>query len=311
MTTVIETPEGPLPVPVPWAGHPPPIPHVGNPLPALVDQTERKWETVAGWVSSTWHKGVSFLEGAGSLALSDIEGIVDTAINTAQTAWSTYINLLEDWITIGIDELGTAVGEARLAARGDAIQLAQMIEALGIDALGWVGDAETIARNYTDLVIDGLAQALVRGLVNTETWAIDNIYHPLLGDIERVRADLLDWTLGALADTQTWVREQITAERLARLAEIAGVIGTLAALESWVAECGAPMCELIGPGTALAGLLGNAELLELLAMLLALKTLTDPEEVARAAQYVTDALAPALGATIEAWVAPLLDAIPG
>jgi hypothetical protein len=305
MTTVIETPEGPIPVPLPLGGNHVTIPAPANPLPAFVDQTERKWETVAGWVSDRWHSVTSAIGDAASVAVSDVRTMIDAAISASQTAWSTYISALEDWIVTGIDEVGTALDVVSGSFADQIITLLDLLEAAKADALGWVADAIIEAERYADRVLDDLAARVLGQLADVETWAIDNIYTPLLNDVEAAKADVLDTMVKGLSDVETYARDLVNAETLERLAALGAVAAAVAAITTWVDDCGVPMCEEFGPGTSLANLLGNAELLQLLELLAALSALADPKVVGEASVKLAETLGPVFDTLVTNWLAPL------
>lgn len=309
--TVIETPEGPVPVPYPLGGNPPPLPHIANPLPELVYGAERRWDTVAGWVSNAWHKGVGFLEGAASITLGDVETIVDAAINASQTAWSSMISTLEAWVVVGIDEIADTITDVRLGARTQAIELGQMIESLGDEVLGWGAGWIAQAEAYADRVVDELARALLSEIGNVQQWVIDDIASPLLGELARVEADVRDELARALGDVETWVRDQLNIETLERVAALSALAAAVAEITRWMDECGEPLCNEFGPGSTAGQLLADADLLKLLGFLLALSALGDPKAVADAAVYVTRVLGPPIEAAIENWLEPLQAATPG
>lgn len=260
----------PIPIPSPLGGQHVAIPHPGNPLPAFVDQTERKWETVAGWVSTGWHKAVSFLEGAASIGINEVETIVNTAINYSQTAWSTYINGLEDWIVTGIDELGTALDIVTGSFADQVITLVGLLEAAKADALQWVADAIAEAERYADVVVDGLAQALVNGLVGIEAWVTDTVVQQLLGDLAQVETSLRDEIYRVAADVETYARDLVNAETLERLAAIGALAAAIADITTWLNDCGEPMCAEFGPKTDLSKLLKLLDAAGLLALLVEL-----------------------------------------
>jgi len=259
VTTVVETPEGPIPVPLPLGGHPPPVPHIGNPLPEWKYDFQQGWHGVASAVSGLWHGALSFLDRGAGVVVGDVENIVEAAINANITAWSSFISTLEDWIVVGIDEVGTALDIVSGSFADQVITLLDLIEGVKADALTWALDTFNNARIYTDQVIDALRADVLRGLADVETWAIDNIEHPLLNDIATVRADLLDWIEARIGQAEAYARDLTDTETLARVAAIAGLAAALARIATWVEECGAPMCETYGPNTDLTKLLKGLE----------------------------------------------------
>lgn len=268
---VVETPEGPIPVPLPWGGNPPPIPHIANPLPSFIDKASNTWDDVAGWTTSAFDSATSFLGDTASTSISDVKSMIKTALNLSQTNWSTWISTVEDWTTVSIDELGSALTDEVIRARTDAITLGHMIEALGGAVYDGLGAVLAGAETYADRLVNGVLDALINDIAGVQTWAIDNIANPLLQEIERAQVDTLDRVEGAIADVQDWVRSELNTETAERVLAVAGVAAAVASIATWVDECGAPMCEEVGPNSDFSKLWKLLSTSALLAELLSLE----------------------------------------
>lgn len=270
--------------------HVPEIPLPGNPIPVIVHGAQYAWDDVSDWTKSTWHTVTGWFESATSIGVDEIRNVVDAAMDTVQTAWSSFISELEAWITDAIDAVSLTVT--------DLGAFTTEIAYLTSDYARWLVD--NLAVTVFDAVvgiegqITGLEHLIYNGLLDVSdalrTWAIDDIYSPLLGEIARVNADIRSDVWNLVGSIGAELQAQIDAERLARAAAIAGALAGVAAITTWIDECGAPMCDTIGPNTDLGKLLKGLKVAAELAALSAFLNM-DAADLAAMIHAVTARLA--------------------
>lgn len=256
MTVIpIETPYGPIPVPLAIPAHPPTdlhIPRVGD------DYT---WGDVNDFaknaVDDVWH-GITGLFGSAKDAVQTVEHAV---LATTTQVIATFAELAIDYTITLYTHAEFDIADAKLWAL-DIIS--------GIESqIGWIGDEIAGIDGELTGILDGLVgiidyvvlQAVPGILGEAGRWAIDNIYNPLDTDI-RTLEDRVDRTItGAVADVEAYARDLVDSEALRRAAAIGAVAVTVAGILDWVAECGEPTCEFVGPNTKLGKLLKGLEAL--------------------------------------------------
>lgn len=298
MTTIIETPDGPIAVPVapPNARDIPPFPHIANPLPRLVSGAEVVWGDVASAVSKGWHDALGFLDRAASATIEDVQGIVDTAINEAQTAWSTFVSINELWIAavaVQSVELGL---HARSALIDATHYLEGIIDGVRDDILQRLLD-EVQGIDQTILDVETFTGAALQAVQHDlRVWAIDNIYNPLLGDLARVEHDVLVGIDGVVSGIDATINDAVHSEALRRAAAVGAIAATVAGVLDWIDNCGEPTCDVVGPRSDWGKWLNKFGPLALWAMLAAVAS-EDPDAIARLAEQ----LAATLGPVLESW----------
>lgn len=235
--------------------HIPDIPAPGNPIPVIVHGAEYAWDDVSGWAKGAFDTVTGWFDSAASVAADDVRAVVHSAMDTVQTAWSSFISELEGWIVEGIDAVTQSVtdlGNFTIAAA----QAVWNVSAAYTDAVAqWIlADVTGIEGRLSGL--EHLIEDTAIGTIDLlETWAIDNIYHPLLTDIGRVEADVWDAARWVSAEAEAYARDLVDSEAFRRALAIAGVAAAVGAITTWVEECGDPMCQTIGPKTDLGKIL--------------------------------------------------------
>lgn len=289
------TSDGPPPIPTPT------IPHIGNPIPYVVHGAEAAWSDVSGWVSDAWHGITGFFSGGFTMGWDEVKSLVDVALQYEQTAWASFVSTLESWV----NETTSFLEDAISAAEGLAIsisidvwmELQTAIDNLGAAVIGAVyGIDQALARQWWDTV-----QAIDNAEANLRTWAIDNIYHPLLQDVWNT-ISVLDTEIKA--DVRALERE-IAGLDVGDIAGLAARLGALAAavaaVTTWVEDCGAPMCEQMGPKTDWSKLLKVLNVAGMLALLTSIGGLTEAELEQLAANVASIGASPA-AAFVDAFV---------
>lgn len=259
---------------------PVPIPNVAEHISVAVHGAEYAWEDVRSWVSDRFHSLLNFGSTVAGVTFQDVTNIVDVAESVAQTAWASFVTELTGWISAGLNDVGSLTLDVMLTARRDAVWLYDYINGAidgtisltegairGIDA--------TIATQWEDTVA---AIDYVGNLI--KSWAIDNIYSPLLDDVTSLGDRTLVGLETVLADAKAYADDLVKSETAERIAAIAGIAAAVAAATAWIDDCGEPMCEQLGPKTDLGKLLKALNLAADALLLAQLGALTDQQLVA-------------------------------
>ena len=317
--------EVPIPVPIPEGGPVPvgpapiiknPIPLPGNPVPYVVHGVEAAWSDVSDWVSQGWRAALGVATTVLQVTFEDVEVMIDDALTFEQQAWATFVNTLESWISDSVGFLSGSITDLYVAFTLGVLDIYNDLDAAIWNVLGWTlgqvqGIDQALARQWWDTVA-GIENAVA----GVRAWAIDNIYNPLLNDIWRV----IELEQTDIANVERWFQTEIDNLNLKDipgiLAKLGVIAGTIAALQTWVDECGAPMCEQMGPNTDFSKLLKLLDIAGMLALLTAVGSLTEPELEQLAATVASIGADPA-SAFVDAFVTQgdtlataILDTIP-
>ena len=302
--------EGPPPIPAP------PIPHIGNPVPYVVHGAEAAWSDVASWVSSAWHGLTGFLSGGFTLGWDEVKNLVDIALQYEQTAWASFVSTLESWINESVSFLEGAIADVQSLGIVLTLDLYyELVDTIhNVEVALWdsvVGIDQALARQWWDTV-----QAIDNAEANLRTWAIDNIYNPLLQDVwntVRWAEDTINADVRALEDEIAHIN---TSEIPGILAKLGVIAAAITAVESWVTDCGEPLCEQMGPKTDWSKLLKVLNVAGMLALLTSVGTLTEAQLEQLAAAIVSLGESPA-GTFVDDFVsqgdtlaAAIADAVP-
>lgn len=251
---VVAPPEAP-PIVIPDIPPPPlptpELPELPDPFPIIVHKAHYLWDDVWQWqksyLSTLWSgatKSVNILRG-------DAESVALNAISVSQTAWSSFVGHLENWITTGLgditDTLGTMV-YTMVALYYDAIAQADNVFT---GLVGYINSQDAMILATVANVV-GLLEALPQAIIqDLQTWVIQDVYIPLdrqiVGDINATN-NFFGSAVTNLNDRLTQL-EKIDVPKLT--AEVAVLIAAVTALRKWVDDCGEPMCESMGPNTDL------------------------------------------------------------
>jgi hypothetical protein len=298
VTSIVMVGDFPLPIDPPIAPPGPafPIPGVGNPLPVIQQDLQYAWDDVSGWVKGIFHSAVGDVKSIVNFDLATVRTMIDTAISIEQTAWANFVSQLRDWIVNGLYDAAASTLDLALTARKAEVWLFNHFE----------GAIDGVLLDVFNVVV-GIDRTINADILNLEhlieydslalrTWAIDNIYDPLSKEIEGLGARTLGGLETVLADAEAYARSLTHDEALRRAAAIAGIAAAAAAIATWVAECGEPMCEQLGPKTDWGKWLKRFGPLALWAMLAAVAA-EDP----RAIENLAADLARTLGPVLESW----------
>lgn len=267
----------PTPI-IPGAPMPSPdVPRTGSIVPYVVHGAEAAWSDVSSWVSDRWHNVTNIFGSAASITWTEIANVVDAAISAEQTAWASFVNTLESWINASVLNLTDAIVATTDYARAEVF-----------DLFGWTAGAidQVLDFLYGALVaIDGrfaaqwwdTVQAIDGAVAGVEAWAIDNIYHPLLNDLTRDVTWLQGVVYGGFVDLQRQIDGIKLGDIPAILAKLGVITAAITAVETWVEDCGAPMCEQVGPKTDFAKLLKLWNVAGMLALFTAIGSLTEDQ----------------------------------
>lgn len=259
---VVPGPDGtPIELPFPHA-----IPEQGVPV-HINNGKVYVWKALSDWIQqkSTDDWFGKFDRGAEPVKLN-IQAVFDaifTALHREQEAWASFVNLQADYL------LGVAVQSLK-----NDIHLLETVATLFRTA-----KADTFAdRLRINTIENVIVPTLLRAIQDTQTftnaalqrqslvlkqWSVDHIFQPMRERIaqEATRRQIADDHI-----TQT-VIPAVRADLMQQLAPVVvtatAALGIARKVATWVDECGAPMCDTMGPKTdlgkalkALGGLLG-------------------------------------------------------
>lgn len=153
----------------------------------------------------------------------------------------------------------------------------------------------------TALIVNDALPQLWQGLENTralneaqiaeivpviQQWTRDNIAMPLLESLGEIHEQLDQKINDTIAAIPQIVKDNIPVAGLATAASVAAVATKVAAVGSWVDDCGEPMCETMGPKTDLGKLLKAVSLLGAAAALGDFATMTEADVLAKLKQAI-------------------------
>lgn len=249
---------------VPWSGEVvpievPPVPvdvPVAGPVLHFIGEGERAiWNDVWGWIKgeskSFADQIVAVEQRIGTAVVNVIEGYVGNELK----AFSGFINRSFDYAQSGLESINFWTSDALSTVFGDV----QGITAGLTELENIVGAIEqhVIPGVFQDLLgrIEGVYADLVGGIDLVKSWAIDNIYDPLTGELGRLERDTVIELERVAADARSYADQLVHNETLARIAAIAGLAAAVDALVVEAETCTTPMCDTMGPNTDLGKLL--------------------------------------------------------
>jgi hypothetical protein len=207
----------------------------------------------------------------------EIKNLIDTALAYEQTAWASFIGTLESWINASVAALTATIDDLASFTITEMIALYYSLsdELRSVEVALWdsvVGIDQALARQWWDTV-----QSIDGAVAGVEAWAIDNIAWPILQEIN-TEVQRIEREIGA--DVRALEREiaGLKVGDIAGLAaRLAAIAAAVAAVTTWVEDCGAPMCEQMGPKTDWSKLLKVLNVAGMLALLTSVGTLTEAE----------------------------------
>lgn len=216
-------------------------------------------------VQATWNDVWGYISGAASSAATDILNVeqtigqavlngIEAYVGAELQALGGFINDAIDIAVSGIDGLSTALDTAVLGLYDDVVYLDKIAYGLLLDVQGIEGN---IIPNIEQRLLDlGTATAafIHLGIADVQTWAIDNIYNPLLNDVQTLERDTVIAIEGTATRVLDEARSLVKDEVINRTAAIAALATAVAAITTFVEECGQPMCDTFGPKTDLGKL---------------------------------------------------------
>jgi hypothetical protein len=240
-----------VPVDVPIAG--PVIHYIGTAEHAV-------WDDVWSWV-----------KGTAKTAASDVLNIAEQAVAEAVKISEAYTGSVLQALSGFINDAFDYTAFVAQAAIGFGVNIADVLYA---DIITLDADVYKILQDVVgidNVLIPGLEAEiaklgidtwdLVGGAVSAvKTWAIDNIYDPVLAELLKVdtqiRTDVWDLVGAVTADIEALIH----SEALTRAAAIAGIAAAVAAIATEITDCVEPMCAAQGPNTNLGKLLKGLSL---------------------------------------------------
>lgn len=263
---VIPVPVEPLPVgPIP--GLPSNLPSP-DPIIQFVGAGEHAvWNDVWNWIKGASSAAVDVLNTSEAAIANAVLGTVENYVGNQLKALSGFIDSAYQY-TLDVGNLiNTFAVEGIVSLYNDVVFIDEILRQLLDDVKGIDNWIANLVPSIVGVVMDALTAEINAAIQNVESWAIDNIYNPLDGAIRDVETRVDEAIVGAAADVEQYARDLVNAEALQRLAEIAGILSAIAALQTFVEECGDPMCQVMGPKTDLGKLLKALDAAALLAII--------------------------------------------
>ena len=233
------------------------------------------WNDVWGWIKGAAADAKQGLSNLDQTIVGPVISVVEAYVGSELKALSGYVNDTFSWAADGFGQITDTVS----SVLSDELSNYEFLsnELVDIDTL--LGEVVgTTIPNIEDViaaVAGSIGVDVLDGLANVETWAIDNIYDPLVAEVaavaEGARVDVVT-VAGEIYDA---VKAEINAETLARIAAIAGLATAISALTTFVDECAEPMCSSFGPKTDLGKFLKALSVASDAALFLELANLDD------------------------------------
>jgi hypothetical protein len=260
------------------------------------------WIGVGGHLTDVWHAAGSFLFGTPSNAPS-----LDTVSQLIQL--SMHVVMRSTRQIVGVLSAHTATITARLYHA--VISIEQRLNGL----TGWAVANFNAAHAFTQSQIYGLENYVrvnfggLAGSIDARIGAatsalraemLRDILNPMHSEIDGLGRTVTTLN-GEIHGVANYVGTHVVPE-LAGTAALAGAAFKLAQLaESFVNDCGEPMCQVIGPKTNWGKLFARFSGVALLALLAGLET-EDPHLAEKAAEDFAAILGPIMQDWVEGWI---------
>jgi hypothetical protein len=270
-----------IPVDDPWTGTGPkfPFPPPGPILKFVTQAPQVVWDDVSGAITAIWDQGTQDLKGIINFDFNTLHFFVEQALRAERIGWTSFVTYLQDWV-------------ARMSAEAsDALHLlATTTQAIEISLYDFIANEVAMleAKILADVVgidvavgqdILNVEHSIDQKITGVEAWAIDNIYSPLLQRVDQLGIRTLDGLVGVLDEAEAYARTLVNEETLKRIAALAGLASAVAAITTWIDDCGEPMCQQLGPKTDLGKLLKGLNLAADTLLLAELSTMTEAQLV--------------------------------
>lgn len=234
-----------------------------------------QWSDVFDWVSSNWRAPFGSGRAIDQVQFGDVQNMIDSAAGEIIKAMSGFLDqnaamtvqaasLLEDAIDNAVSS--ETFDFQQLSQRLDSIEATQNFIAQYVvpDLNAKIQKAEAFAFG-----------AAVAAQQNAEQWATQNIFDPVYSELLKVQPAIdasikaNNPTILAAAQSQVNILHDLIAPT------IAGAAALATQANSWIDDCGEPMCEAMGPKTDLGKLLKALSIATDLALLAELTNLNE------------------------------------
>lgn len=283
--------------PLPWSGEvipievpsvPVDVPIAGPVIHFIGEGEHAAWNDVWGWVKGQAKSVASDVVNLAEQAVAEAVKISEAYTGSVLQALSGFINDAFDYGTlIAQDAIAFGVNIADVLY-ADIVTLDADVYKILEDVVGIEGRLiPGLEAEIAKLGIDTF-ELVGAGIDAVKTWAIDNIYDPILRELLRVDTDIRNdvWALvGAVAGD---IEGLIDAKVAALAATVAGLAAAVAALTIESEECVQEMCATQGPNTDLGKLLKGLSLALDAAAIADLLSLTEPELVQRLTDTISE-----------------------
>lgn len=278
---------------------------IAGPIIKFVGEGEHAvWNDVWNWVTGTAKSAYSVGVNVDASIVSYVENAIESWVGAEIKAVSGFINDAFDYAETGL-QLVEGVISYEASWVFDQIQgiegdIAGIVTTIaGIEA-GAITNIERLLGDLADNILS-TAEGLTHLL---ETWAIDNIWDPLVAEVAAIDNDIRA-EITSVAEGVIRIAQQLVDDLDTKVAaELAALGVTVAALAAEATDCVEPMCEQLGPGSSLSSLLQALEDSGLLALLAGL-AFADPTLDEKLALTFARVTGPTVEAAVADWLVPL------
>lgn len=232
-----------------WAPAPdPPIPF--GPLGAPVH-----WSDVFDYVVNHIPVLPSGTPIANPATMADVQNYVNSAIGEAIKGMSGFLDQNAAMTVQAASLLEAAITNAASVETFDFKTLSQRIDA--VEAHNLFID-QFVVPDLNAKIEHGIAQAFAFSLAaqqNAIDWGLHNIFTPLYDELLKVQPAINAGVSQAESVAHNALHNSEIAQAVKFAAEVAPVAAAVKAVQSFVDECGQPMCDTMGPKTDLGKLL--------------------------------------------------------
>jgi hypothetical protein len=209
------------------------------------------WSDVWDWTKNSASDVLGWFQSPPSLSEATVQRIVETFVGQSQKAITSFIDDAVNFAAYGLNAVNLYAITGIYTLFADIQQMALDFGALRLQVA--TIDWQEIPALFNEIgrIGNSIEPAILHGLANVETWAIDNIFTPLYENIGQAEAQARDytnqWASAVAADAHAYtlasvlpiwsVLQQIQAKQLAQ--------------EALNNDCTTPMCDVMGPKTDL------------------------------------------------------------
>lgn len=227
------------------------LPRPGVLVPLVGKGLENTWDAVWGWAQDTADTLFGAPPGVSYVTIDDVVHIARAYAGSAIKAMSGFV---DDAAEIGFAAMDATAGFVESFVPSYVNTIIGIYSALG--RLG--GDITAIQDAEIPAILHEIgrvaatvnpAAAFAAGVA--ESWAVDNIFAPLMETIWRAAGNAHDETVAAAQSAKSYADGLVHNEALTRAAEVGALAAAVRALQGFQDDCSEPMCNVMGPKTDL------------------------------------------------------------